>query len=148
MTVRAVCLTARPVAAQPFSAWSITGPWPLDWTSPWFRSYVGHWSARFIFWHVINGRLYNQSMGINDHRSLASELNVALVGMLCGPLGSLAYVFDMSSVGVCTTRHRYTSGRLEQHLNVCSGRYPSSKPNLLCFTTWKGYWLKTVCTVN
>ena len=41
-----------------------------------------------------------------------SQLNVALVSKLRGPLMCLAYFFDMLSMVVCTTRHSETSGRL------------------------------------
>ena len=33
---------------------------------------------------------------------------------------SLIYFFDMLSLGVCTTRHWQTSGRLVQELKVCT----------------------------
>ena len=35
-------------------------------------------------------------------------------------LGVLGVFFDMLSMGVCTTRHCQTSGRLVQELNVCT----------------------------
>ena len=49
-----------------------------------------------------------------------SQLNVALIRKLRGPLMCLTYYFDMLSMGVCTTRHWQTTGRLVQELNVCT----------------------------
>ena len=49
-----------------------------------------------------------------------SQLNVALVSKLRGPLMCLAYFFDMLSMVVCTTRHSETSGRLVKDLNACT----------------------------
>ena len=50
---------------------------------------------------------------------MISQLNAALwviyVGHCCAWL-----MFDMLSMGVCTTRHWQTSGRLVQELNVCT----------------------------
>ena len=51
---------------------------------------------------------------------ITSQLNVALFFKLRGLLACLPYYFDMLSVGVCTTRHCQTSGRLVQELNVCT----------------------------
>ena len=51
---------------------------------------------------------------------ITSKLNEALVCNLRVSLMSLADVFDMSSMVVCTTRHWQTSGRLVQELNVCT----------------------------
>ena len=45
---------------------------------------------------------------------------VALIRKLQGPLMCLAYFFDMSSLGICTTRHWQTSSRLVEKLNVCT----------------------------
>ena len=51
---------------------------------------------------------------------MTSQLNVALIRKLCGPLKCLAYFFGMLSMGVCTTRHWQTSGPLVQELNDCT----------------------------
>ena len=48
------------------------------------------------------------------------QLNVALICKLSGSLMYLAYFICMLSTGVCTPRHRQTSGRLVQELNVCT----------------------------
>ena len=45
------------------------------------------------------------------------ELKVALIRKLRGSLMCLVYCFDMLSMGVCTTTHWQTSGRLVQELN-------------------------------
>ena len=37
-----------------------------------------------------------------------------------GVIGVLGLFFDMLSMGVCTTKHCQTSGRLVQKLNVCT----------------------------
>ena len=62
---------------------------------------------------------------------MTSQLKVALIRKLRGSLMYLAYFFDMSSLGVCTTRHWQTSTRLVQELNVytvCS---------LIPFASWQ-----------
>ena len=46
-----------------------------------------------------------------EHRSLTSQLNVALIRKLRGSLTNMPYYFDMLSMGVCTTRHWQTHGR-------------------------------------
>ena len=50
---------------------------------------------------------------------MTSQLNVALIRKLRELLISLAYFLTLS-VGVCTTRHCQTSGRLLQELNHCT----------------------------
>ena len=54
---------------------------------------------------------------------MTSKLNVALICKIRGSLMWLAYLFDMVSMGVCTTRHLQTSGRRVQELNVCTVGY-------------------------
>ena len=49
---------------------------------------------------------------------MTAQLNVALIRKLHGFLMYLDYLFDMLSMGVCTTRHWQTFGRLVQELNV------------------------------
>ena len=49
---------------------------------------------------------------------MSSQLNTALIRKLRGPLMCVAYCLDMLSVGMCTTRHKQTSVRLVQDLNV------------------------------
>ena len=49
---------------------------------------------------------------------MTAQLNVDSIRKLRGSMMSLAYSFDMISIGVCTTRHWKTSGRLVQELNV------------------------------
>ena len=49
-----------------------------------------------------------------------SQLNVAYIRMLRGSLMCLAYLFGISFIDVCTTRHWQTSGRLVQELNACT----------------------------
>ena len=51
---------------------------------------------------------------------MTSQLNVALICQLCGPLMCLAYFLDMSCMVVCTTSHWQTSSRWVQELNVCT----------------------------
>ena len=48
------------------------------------------------------------------------QLNVAFICKLRVSLMCFAYYFDMLSMGVCTTSHWQTSGRLVQELNVCT----------------------------
>ena len=47
-----------------------------------------------------------------------SQLKTALIRWLFGSL--MCLVYSSLSEGVCTTRHRQTSGRLVQELNVCT----------------------------
>ena len=49
---------------------------------------------------------------------MTSKLNVALTCRLGESLMYLAYFIGMLSTGVCIPRHRQTSGRLVQELNV------------------------------
>ena len=51
---------------------------------------------------------------------ITSKLNEALACKSRESLMSLADIFDMPSMVVCTTRHWQTSGRLVQELNVCT----------------------------
>ena len=51
---------------------------------------------------------------------ITSELNEALVFKLRVSFMSLSDIFDIPSIGVFTTRHWQTSGRLVQELNVCT----------------------------
>ena len=51
---------------------------------------------------------------------ITSQLKVALIRKLRGPLMCLANVLDMLTMGVCTTRHWQSSSRLVQELNVCT----------------------------
>ena len=51
---------------------------------------------------------------------MTSQLNAALICKLSRALMRLDYHFDMIIMGVCTTRHCQTSGRLVQELNVCT----------------------------
>ena len=51
---------------------------------------------------------------------ITSQLNIALICKLCVSLMCLTYLFDVLSMGVCTTRHWQTSGELVQELNVCT----------------------------
>ena len=51
---------------------------------------------------------------------MTSQLNVAFICELRGSLMYLTYVFDVFSMGVCTTGHLQTSGRLVQELNICT----------------------------
>ena len=51
---------------------------------------------------------------------MTSQLNVGLICKLGGSLMCLAYFIGMLSPGVCTPRHRQTSGRLVQEFNVCT----------------------------
>ena len=51
---------------------------------------------------------------------MTSQLNVALARKLRGSLEFLACIFDVLAMGVFTTRHWMTSGRLVQELNVCT----------------------------
>ena len=50
---------------------------------------------------------------------MTSQLRVALIRKIRDSSICLAYSFDMLSMGLCTTRHYQTSGRLVQELNVC-----------------------------
>ena len=70
------------------------------------------------------GIIHNRIPGHGcDHRSLTSQLNIALIRILFGSLTCLAYFFDMLSMGVCATRHWQMSGRLVQELNVCTVQF-------------------------
>ena len=51
-------------------------------------------------------------------RGLPLQLKVALNRKLRGPSMCFSYVCDIISMGVSTTRHGQTSGRLVQELNV------------------------------
>ena len=51
---------------------------------------------------------------------MTSQLKVALICKLYWSLMCLDYFFDMLYLGVCTTRHWQTSGRLVQELNECT----------------------------
>ena len=51
---------------------------------------------------------------------MTSQLNEAFVRKPRGPMMCLAYSFDMLPIGVCTTMHCHTSGRLVQEFNVCT----------------------------
>ena len=51
---------------------------------------------------------------------ITSNLNEALVCKLRVSLMSLADIFDIPYMVVCTTRHWQTSGRLVQELNACT----------------------------
>ena len=51
---------------------------------------------------------------------ITSQLNVALILKLRGSSMSLAYIIDMLSKEVCTTKHWQMSGRLVQELNDCT----------------------------
>ena len=54
---------------------------------------------------------------------MTSQLNVALIRMLRGPLKCLAYFLDMPFMVVCTARHWQTYGRRLQKLKVCTVFY-------------------------
>ena len=49
---------------------------------------------------------------------MTSQLKVAMSRKLRGPSMCFAYICDMLSIGVSTTRHGQTSGRLLQELSV------------------------------
>ena len=50
-----------------------------------------------------------------------SQLDVGLIRKIRGfELVCLAYLFYIASMGVCTTYHWHTPGRLVQELNVCT----------------------------
>ena len=51
-----------------------------------------------------------------DHKSLTSQLNVALIRVAIWVINVLGVV----SMGACTTRHWQTSSRLVQNLEVCT----------------------------
>ena len=51
---------------------------------------------------------------------LPLQLKVALSCKLCGSSMCFSYICDIISMGVSTTRHGQTSGRLVQELNVCT----------------------------
>ena len=51
---------------------------------------------------------------------MISQLNVALNRKLRGSFICVAYFISMLSMGVCTTRHWQTSGRLVLEFNVCA----------------------------
>ena len=51
---------------------------------------------------------------------MTSQLNVALARKLRGSLMFLACIVEVLAIGVFTTRHLMTSGRLVQELNVCT----------------------------
>ena len=53
------------------------------------------------------------------HAWMTSQLKVTFIPKLCGSLMCLAYIFDMLSKGVCTTRHWQVSGQPVQEVNVC-----------------------------
>ena len=65
---------------------------------------------------VHNARLYAQLPGsfLSMDSWMTSQLKVALIRKLCGPLMYLAYFFDMSAMGVIATSHWQTSGWLVQ----------------------------------
>ena len=50
---------------------------------------------------------------------MTSQLKVAFIRMLRGSLICFAYILDMLSMGVCTTRHSQTSGEVVQEFNAC-----------------------------
>ena len=54
-----------------------------------------------------------QVLGLTTERSF-------LICKLRGSLMCLSYCFDTLSIGVCTTRHWQTSGRLVQEFDVCT----------------------------
>ena len=62
---------------------------------------------------------------------MTSQLNIALLCKLDGSLMYLAYFIGILSTGLCTPRHRQTSGRLVQELNVCT--VPYLIPNRLTY---------------
>ena len=51
---------------------------------------------------------------------MSSQMHVAMIRKLRWALVCLTYFIDMLSMGVCSTRHWQTCGRLVQELNVCS----------------------------
>ena len=51
---------------------------------------------------------------------MTSQLNEDLICRLCVSFICLAYFFDMLSIGIFTTRHWQTSGRLVQESNPCT----------------------------
>ena len=51
---------------------------------------------------------------------MTSQLKMALLHKATWVIDVLSLFFDMSSVGVCTTKPHKTSGRLLQELNVCT----------------------------
>ena len=69
---------------------------------------------------------------------MTSQLNVALICKLSESLMCMACFLDMFTMGVFTTRHLQTSGRLVQELNVCTVPalrwIQDYKPNTFTFT--------------
>ena len=60
--------------------------------------------------------MHGQFLGVDA--LMTPQLNVAVIRKVRGSLMCFAYYFDMLSMGVCTTSHWQTSGRLVQELNV------------------------------
>ena len=58
---------------------------------------------------------------------MTSQPNVVSNHKLPGSLACLAYVIDVLSMVVCTTRHWQTSGRLVQELNDCTVRIAAER---------------------
>ena len=60
----------------------------------------------------------------DGHRCMGEPTtDVALIRKLRGSLMCLAYILNMLSMGVCTTRHWQESSQLVQKLNVCTVVY-------------------------
>ena len=62
---------------------------------------------------------------------MTSQLKVSLIRKLHGSLMCSAHDFDMLFMGVCTTEHWQTSGRLVQELNVCTVYVPHIHESVL-----------------
>ena len=74
------------------------------------------WAAQT--WYTTARPIATQSPGLgcmDDLRTKRSFDSQTIGSLVCLP-----YLFEILSMGVCTTRHKQTSGRLVQELNVCT----------------------------
>ena len=75
--IRAECMGSpgiidnRTPKCHPVS-WAWMHGWPYNWTELWLASYVSHWRAWLLVWHVMHGCLYDQILA--DVRSTGAGI--------------------------------------------------------------------------